>query len=50
MYHVNAQGIDECLINVHYYYYYVYLAVSTGAKGFADPDSAWNGGVFSKQT
>ena len=26
------------------------FAVFTGAKGFADPDSAWNGGVFSKQT
>ena len=23
MYHVNAQGIDECLINVNYYYYYL---------------------------
>ena len=22
MYHVNAQGIDEHMINVHYYYYY----------------------------
>ena len=21
MYHVSAQGIDECMINVHYYYY-----------------------------
>ena len=20
MYHVNAQGVDECMINVHYYY------------------------------
>ena len=25
MYHVSAQGIDERMINVHYYYYYVYL-------------------------
>ena len=24
MYHVNAQGVDECMINVHYYYYYYY--------------------------
>ena len=23
MYHVNAQGIDERMINVHYYYYYI---------------------------
>ena len=22
MYHVSAQGIDELMINVHYYYYY----------------------------
>ena len=22
MYHVSTQGIDECMINVHYYYYY----------------------------
>ena len=22
MCHVSAQGIDECMINVHYYYYY----------------------------
>ena len=22
MYHVNAQGADERMINVHYYYYY----------------------------
>ena len=21
MYHVSAQGVDECMINVHYYYY-----------------------------
>ena len=20
MYHVSAQGVDECMINVHYYY------------------------------
>ena len=22
MYHVNTQGVDECMINVHYYYYF----------------------------
>ena len=22
MYHVNAQGVDEHMINVHYHYYY----------------------------
>ena len=21
MYHASAQGVDECMINVHYYYY-----------------------------
>ena len=21
MYHVSTQGVDECMINVHYYYY-----------------------------
>ena len=24
MYHVSAQGVDERMINVHYYYYYYY--------------------------
>ena len=24
MYHVSAQGVDDCMINVHYYYYYYY--------------------------
>ena len=23
MYHVSAQGVDERMINVHYYYYYI---------------------------
>ena len=23
MYHVSAQGADECMINVHYYYYLI---------------------------
>ena len=23
MYHVSAQGVDECIINLHYYYYYI---------------------------
>ena len=22
MYHVSAQGVNQCMINVHYYYYY----------------------------
>ena len=25
MYHVSAQGVDERMINLHYYYYYDYL-------------------------
>ena len=34
MYHVSAQGVDECMINVQYYYYYqvtnlVFYAQST---------------------
>ena len=27
MYHVSAQGIDERMINVHYYYYYSWAFV-----------------------
>ena len=27
MYHVSAQGVDERMINVHYYYYYVNIIV-----------------------
>ena len=27
MYHVSAQGVDERMINVHYYYYYVPISV-----------------------
>ena len=23
MYHVSAQGVDECMINVHHYYYFM---------------------------
>ena len=25
MYDVSTQGVDECMINVHYYYYYYYV-------------------------
>ena len=25
MYHVSTQGVDECMINVHYYYYMYYV-------------------------
>ena len=24
MYYVSAEGVDKCMINVHYYYYYYY--------------------------
>ena len=30
MYHVNAQGIDERMINVHYYYYNELLSDGDG--------------------
>ena len=30
MYHVSAQGIDERMINVHYYYYYSVLVKVVG--------------------
>ena len=30
MYHVSAQGIDECMINVHYYYYYYCQTLAWG--------------------
>ena len=26
MYHVSAQGVDERMINVHYYYYYTVIS------------------------
>ena len=29
MYDVSAQGVDECMINVHYYYYLFILNVRT---------------------
>ena len=33
MYHVSAQGVDERMINVHYYYYYsVHDCMGTGHK------------------
>ena len=27
MYHVSVQGVDERMINVHYYYYYVQMSL-----------------------
>ena len=30
MYHVSAQGVDERMINVHYYYYYCTYLVAVG--------------------
>ena len=38
MYHVSAQGFDECMINVHYYNYY--MSCTHKAK--------WNG-ILAKQ-
>ena len=38
MYHVSAQGVDERVINIHYYYYYDptirFLCVYRGASVF----------------
>ena len=33
MYHVSAQGVDERMINVHYYYYWHYGGVGAGVGG-----------------
>ena len=30
MYHVSAQGVYECMINVHYYYYYFIDVIGSG--------------------
>ena len=32
MYHVSAQGVDERMINVHYYYYYVTFVFSISVE------------------
>ena len=34
MYEVNAQGVDERMINVHYYYYFSSLVSSRKKKAF----------------
>ena len=34
MYHVSAQGVDERMINVHYYYYYT--ETDTGVNASSD--------------
>ena len=51
MYHVSAQGVDECMVNVHYYYYYYYYyylwqetegvtpSISSCASSQTGPDS-----------
>ena len=33
MYHVSAQGVDERMINVHYYYYYRQITCLRRFKG-----------------
>ena len=41
MYHVSAQGVDECTINVHYYYYrHILVAVQE-----SHPDKVWSNSV-----
>ena len=32
MYHVGAQGVDERMINVHYYYYYIELELKMSPR------------------
>ena len=32
MYHVSAQGVDERMINVHYYYYFLPKTVGNRTK------------------
>ena len=34
MYHVSTQGIDERMINVHYYYCYNYYTGNNSTKTF----------------
>ena len=40
MYHVSAQGIDERMINVHYYYYLLYKKMLS--YGFMSPIRYYN--------
>ena len=42
MYRVSAQGVDERMINVHYYYYYMYSTVKkiTEFVNFNDTETA----------
>ena len=37
MYHVSAQGVNDCMTDVHYYYYFIMSAVSHS--------SVWNLGA-----
>ena len=32
MYHVSAQGVDDRMINVHYYYYYINHVLDRGIR------------------
>ena len=34
MYHVSAQGVDERMINVHYYYYYISHSLTLSVSVF----------------
>ena len=40
MYHVSAQGIDERMINVHYYYYYMHALCPYARKSTTQNNSA----------
>ena len=49
MYHVSAQGIDERMINVHYYHYYDVVIADTGDQALDiflhGPESTHKNGI-----
>ena len=48
MYHVSAQGVDERMINVHYYYYYCILS-KVRLEILRQPHSVAFGGLQKKK-
>ena len=49
MYHVSAQGVDERMINVHYYNYYLLAGCYQAVWGFAvRKKSRWSGAKWVK--
>ena len=52
MYHVSAQGVDERMINVHYYYYYQSLVAKEEVRVHGTNNSSFHNGKvisFKKQ-